>query len=79
MIMAESYEATIEWSGSLDLGTVLLAAASRPKCSAKLNQIKGTSSLSVVVKETSIQALRDVVDELLIALSDIEEHFQVND
>ena len=73
--MGESYEATIQWSGSSDLGMVLLAAASRPKCSAKLDEKEGLSALSITVKEVSIQALRDVVDELMIALSDIEENF----
>ena len=72
--MVESYQATIEWSGPVSLGTTLLAAASRPGCSAKLNEENGKANLIVVVENSSLQALRDNVDDLLIAMSDIEEN-----
>ena len=71
--MVESYTATIQWSGDAALGTVLLTAASRPGCSAKLTESDGISELEVVVEDSSIQSLRDRVDELMVALSDIEE------
>ena len=71
--MVESYTATIQWSGDAVLGTVLLAAASRPGCSAKLTETDGIAELKIVVQDSSIQSLRDEVDELMIALSDIEE------
>ena len=71
--MVESYTATIQWSGNAALGTVLLAAASRPGCSAKLTESDGVAELKVVVEDSSIQSLRDRVDELMVALSDIEE------
>ncbi|DAC25640.1 MAG TPA: hypothetical protein D7H99_08120 [Candidatus Poseidoniales archaeon] len=71
--MVESYTATIQWSGDAALGTVLLAAASRPGCSAKLTESDGIAELEVVVEDSSIQSLRDRVDELMVALSDIEE------
>ena len=72
--MVESYQATIEWSGPVSLGTTLLAAASKPGCSAKLNEENGKANLIVVVENSSLQALRDNVDDLLIAMSDIEEN-----
>ena len=72
--MVESYQATIEWSGPVSLGTTLLAAASKPGCSAKLNEENGKANLIVVVENSSLQALRDNVDDLLIALSDVEEN-----
>lgn len=74
--MVESYTATIQWSGDAALGTVLLAAASRPGCSAKLTETDGVAELKIVVQDSSIQSLRDKVDELMIALSDIEESQQ---
>ena len=37
--MVESYRATIEWVGNAALGTILLAAASRPGCSANLTEM----------------------------------------
>ncbi|MDP6333867.1 MAG: hypothetical protein QF479_04450 [Candidatus Poseidoniaceae archaeon] len=72
--MVESYQATIEWSGPSSLATTFLAAASRPGCSAKLTENGSQASLVVTVENSSIQALRDSVDELLVALSDIEEN-----
>ena len=74
--MVESYTATIQWSGDAALGTVLLAAASRPGCSAKLTETDGVAELKIVVQDSSIQSLRDKVDELMIALSDVEESQQ---
>ena len=55
------------------MGTVLLAAASRPGCSAKLTESDGVAELEIVVQDSSIQSLRDRVDELMVALADIEE------
>ncbi len=72
--MVESYQATIEWSGHVSLGTTLLAASSKPGCSAKLTEEKGKAKLVIVVEKSSLQDLRDSVDDLLIALSDIEEN-----
>ena len=72
--MVESYQATIEWSGPVSLATTFLAAASRPGCSAKLNETGSQATLVVVVEDSSIQSLRDRVDDLLIALADIEEN-----
>jgi hypothetical protein len=74
--MVESYQATIQWSGPASLGTTFLAAASKPGCSAKLNEKDGVANLVVIVEDTSIQSLRDRVDELLVALSDIEDNFE---
>jgi hypothetical protein len=71
--MVESYTATIQWSGVAVLGTVLLAAASRPGCSAKLTESDGVAELEIVVQDSSIQSLRDNVDKLMVALADIEE------
>ena len=74
--MVESYRATIEWTGDTVLGTILLAAASRPGCSANLTEDGDESKLVIVVQDGSVQNLRDRVDELMIALSDIEENHQ---
>ncbi len=74
--MVESYRATIEWIGPATLGTVLLTAASRPGCSANLIETDEDVKLVIVVQKDSIQDLRDSVDELMVALSDIEENYQ---
>ena len=74
--MVESYRATIEWIGPATLGTVLLAAASRPGCSANLIETDEDVKLVIVVQKDSIQDLRDCVDDLMVALSDIEENYQ---
>ena len=74
--MVESYRATIEWVGPAKLGTILLSAASRPGCSANLIETEEEAKLVVIVEAPSIQSLRDAVDELMIALADIEENHQ---
>jgi len=74
--MVESYRATIEWVGKATLGAILLAAASRPGCSANLTETGDEVKLVIIVQDDSIQNLRDRVDELMIALSDIEENNQ---
>lgn len=74
--MVESYRATIEWVGPAKLGTILLSAASRPGCSANLIETEEEAKLVVIVEDSSIQSLRDTVDELMIALADIEENHQ---
>ena len=72
--MVESYQATIEWSGPVSLATTFLAAASRPGCSAKMTEDGAQATLVIIVEDSSIQSLRDRVDDLLVALSDIEEN-----
>ena len=72
--MVESYQATIEWSGSVSLATTFLAAASRPGCSAKMTEDGNEATLVIIVEDSSIQSLRNRVDELLVALSDIEDN-----
>jgi hypothetical protein len=74
--MVESYRATIEWVGPAKLGTILLSAASRPGCSANLVETEEKVKLVVIVEDSSIQSLRDAVDDLMIALADIEENHQ---
>ena len=74
--MVESYRATIEWVGPAKLGTILLSAASRHGCSANLIETGEEVRLIVTVEDDSIQSLRDTVDELMIALADIEENNQ---
>ena len=74
--MVESYRATIEWAGAATLGTILLAAASRPGCSANLIETGSEVKLVIIVEDSSIQSLRDTVDDLMVALSDIEEQNQ---
>ena len=74
--MVESYRATIEWVGPAKLGTILLSVASRPECSANLVETEEEVKLVVIVEDSSIQSLRDAVDELMIALADIEENHQ---
>ena len=41
----------------------------------KLTESEGISHLTIIVEDSSIQNLRDRVDELMVALSDIEENF----
>jgi hypothetical protein len=70
--MAEGHTVTVEWSGDPSLGTLFLAAASRPHCKATLKEHDGEAKLTVQVQHTSLQELRNVVDELMIALADLE-------
>lgn len=70
--MSELHQATVKWSGQPTMATVLLAAASRPNCSAQLAESNGKAHLTVVVEHASLQTLRDIVDNLLIAFADIE-------
>jgi hypothetical protein len=70
--MVEEHTVTVEWSGDASLGTVYLAAASRPHCKATLSEAEGTAALTIRVEHTSLQELRDIVDELMVALADIE-------
>ena len=74
--MVELYRATVEWTGAATLGTILLAAASRPGCSANLIETGSEAKLVIIVEDSSIQSLRDTVDDLMVALSDIEEQNQ---
>ena len=70
--MVEAHHVTVEWSGDPALGVVYLAAASRPHCKAKLSEREGKAHLTVQVHHTSLQTLRDIVDELMVSLADIE-------
>lgn len=72
--MGEMHNATIEWQGDVGLATTFLAAASRPNCKATMSEENGVASLKVSISHSDLQTLRDIVDELLIALSDIEEN-----
>ena len=70
--MVEGHAVTVEWSGDPSLGTLFLAAASRPHCKATLKEHGGEASLTVQVHHTSLQELRNIVDELMVALADLE-------
>ncbi|MFL2949349.1 MAG: hypothetical protein ACJZ40_03070 [Candidatus Poseidoniaceae archaeon] len=70
--MVEAHLVTVEWSGDAALGTVYLAAASRPHCKARLSETGTQAQLIVEVRHTSLQELRNIVDELLVAFADIE-------
>jgi len=72
--MGEMHHATIEWQGDVALATTFLAAASRPNCKAKMSEAGGVAKLDITVSNSDLQTLRDIVDELLIALADIEEN-----
>ena len=52
--MVESYRATIEWVGKAALGTILLAAASRPGCTANLTETGDEAKLVIIVQDDSI-------------------------
>lgn len=70
--MSELHQATVKWSGPPAMATVFLAAASRPNCSAQLVESNGNAHLTVIIEHSSLQTLRDIVDNLLIAFADIE-------
>ncbi|MDA0649082.1 MAG: hypothetical protein O3B00_06670 [archaeon] len=72
--MGEMHHATIEWQGDVALATIFLAAASRPNCKAEMSEEGGAAKLEITVSNSNLQTLRDIVDELLIALADIEEN-----
>jgi len=72
--MGEMHHATIEWQGDVALATPFLAAASRPSCKAEMSEQSGVAKLEITVSNSDLQTLRDIVDELLITLADIEEN-----
>ena len=71
--MGEMHHATIEWQGDIALATTFLAAASRPNCKATMSEENGVAKLEITVSNPDLQTMRDIVDELLITLSDIED------
>ena len=72
--MAESYQATIQWSGNKGLGAVMLDATTMLDCVAILDDKDGVTELSITINDHTLQGLRNKVDELLIKLSKIEEN-----
>jgi hypothetical protein len=72
--MAEMHHATIEWQGDVALATTFLAAATRPNCKATMSEENGVAKLEITVSNPDLQTMRDIVDELLITLSDIEDN-----
>jgi hypothetical protein len=72
--MGEMHHATIEWQGDVSLATTFLAAASRPNCKATMSEENGVAKLEITVSNPDLQTMRDIVDELLITLSDIEDN-----
>ena len=72
--MGEMHHATIEWQGDVTLATTFLAAASRPNCKATMSEENGVAKLEITVSNPDLQTMRDIVDELLITLSDIEDN-----
>jgi hypothetical protein len=72
--MGEMHHATIEWQGDIALATTFLAAASRPNCKATMSEENGVAKLEITVSNPDLQTMRDIVDELLITLSDIEDN-----
>jgi hypothetical protein len=68
------HHATIEWQGDVALATTFLAAASRPNCKATMSEENGVAKLEITVSNPDLQTMRDIVDELLITLSDIEDN-----
>ncbi len=71
--MSEVHEATIEWVGELELASLFLAASKRPNCVTTSTEEDGKIHLTVKLKHTNLQSLRDDVDALLVAFADIEE------
>tara|TARA_B000000609_G_scaffold104713_1_gene80477 strand:- start:1721 stop:1987 length:267 start_codon:yes stop_codon:yes gene_type:complete len=71
--MAESYRATVEWSGDSNLGAELLAAASMHGYETEIHEVDKNVKLIISVNHSTLQGLRDSVDELLIKMSKIEE------
>lgn len=71
--MVESHEATIQWSGTASIAQRILAAANRPHCEAFSQEEDEETLVSVVVRHSNLQDLRDIVDALLVDMSDIEE------
>ena len=71
--MSELHEATIEWSGDAELAPLFLAASQRSNCEASSLEKSGEIYLTVKIQHSSLQALRDLVDALLIDFADIEE------
>jgi len=72
--MGEMHHATIEWQGDVALATTFLAAATRPNCKAKVSEENGVAKLEITVSNPDLQTMRNIVDELLITLSDIEDN-----
>lgn len=73
--MSELHEAIIEWVGAPKLAPLILAASQRSNCEVHSFEEGDEIRLTVKIQHTSLQSLRDMVDDLLIEFSDIEEEF----
>ena len=71
--MTEEHAMEVRWSGDEVLGSAMAEAAKLQGYEPTLSPAEDGVSLSVSVSDNDLQALRDRVDELLVAFSALEE------
>ena len=71
--MTEEHVMEVRWSGNEVLGSAMAEAAKLQGYEPTLSSAGDVVSLSVSVSDNDLQALRDRVDELLVAFSALEE------
>ena len=71
--MTEAHVMEVRWSGDKVLGNALAEAAKLQGYEPAMSPAEDGVSLSVSVSDNDLQALRDRVDELLVAFSALEE------
>ena len=71
--MTEMHVMEVRWSGDVPLGSAMAEAAKQHGHEAVLEINDGQATLTVKVDDSDLQALRDRVDELLVAFSALEE------
>ena len=71
--MTEMHVMEVRWSGDGSLGSAMAEVAKQHGHEVVLEINDGQATLTVKVDDSDLQALRDRVDELLVALSALEE------
>ena len=71
--MTELHEMEVRWSGEAALGEAMVAAVKEQGHEPVLQPSGSEVELIVNIVDTDLQTLRDRVDELLVALSALEE------
>ena len=71
--MAEIHTMTVRWSGDGALAEAMAACAAELGHAPSLTQDEASHTLTVEVVDADLQALRDRVDDLLVAMSALEE------
>jgi len=71
--MGESYRASIAWKGSDGTANNIMALATSQAIVYERQEQHGEIHLTFQLEAPSLQSLRDLVDEILVQLAEVEE------